>query len=73
MTARTSVASALVHAGPGCSPTAEGDLALPATVAEELAWTQGCDAVRTLRARLPRGRPASARAVAVLVAATAGK
>jgi hypothetical protein len=54
-------------------PTAEGDLALPATVAEELAWTRGCDALRTLRARLPRGRPASARALAVLVAATAGK
>ena len=54
-------------------PTVEGDLALPATVAEELAWTRACDAVRTLRARLPRGRPASARAVEVLVAATAGK
>jgi hypothetical protein len=54
-------------------PTAEGDLALPVTVAEELAWTRACDAVGTLRARLPRGRPASARAVEVLVAATAGK
>jgi hypothetical protein len=54
-------------------PTVEGDLALPATVAEELAWTRACDAVRTLRGRLPGGRPASARAVAVLVAATAGK
>jgi hypothetical protein len=54
-------------------PTAEGDLALPAAVAEELAWTRACDAVRALRARLPRGRPASARAVAALVAATAAK
>ncbi|MGH3172858.1 MAG: hypothetical protein ACRDPF_03195 [Streptosporangiaceae bacterium] len=54
-------------------PTVEGDLALPTTVAEELAWTRACDAVRTLRGRLPGGRPASARAVAVLVAATAGK
>ena len=26
------------------SPTAEGDLALPATVAEKLAWTRACDA-----------------------------
>ena len=42
-------------------PTAEGDLALPATVAEELAWTRACDAVRTLRARLPRGQHAGGR------------
>jgi hypothetical protein len=54
-------------------PTAEGGLALPATVAEEVAWTRACDAARALRARLPSGRPASARAVAVLMAATAGK
>ncbi|SRR6266571_9285150 len=55
-------------------PTAEGDLALPAAMAEELAWTRAGDAVRDIRARLPRGRPAaSTRAVAALVAATAGE
>lgn len=54
-------------------PTAEGELALPAAVARDLAWTSAADAVRDIGARLPRGRQAaSTRAVAALVAATAG-
>ena len=55
-------------------PTAEGDLELPGAAASELAWTCAGDAVRAIVTRLPRGQPAaSARAVAALIAATAGK
>jgi hypothetical protein len=53
-------------------PMAEGELALPAADARHLAWSCAGDAVRDIRAHLPRGRqPASIRAVAALVAATA--
>lgn len=55
-------------------PTGEGDLVLPAGTAAELAWTSAGDAAAAIQARLPRGRPpASARAVAALIAATTGK
>ncbi|MGZ4435415.1 MAG: hypothetical protein ACXVW7_17590 [Trebonia sp.] len=54
-------------------PTTEGDLALPSSTTRDLAWTRADDAVRDIRARLPRGRQAvSTRAVATLFAATAG-
>ena len=53
-------------------PTAEGELALPAATAPDLAWARACDAVRDIRAHLPRGRqPVSIKAVAALVAAIA--
>jgi hypothetical protein len=53
-------------------PTGDGDLALPAAVTGELAWARAGDAIRALRARLPRGRPAaSAGVIAALVTATA--
>jgi hypothetical protein len=51
---------------------AEGDLALPAGTARDLCWACAEDAVRDIRACLPRGRRAvSMRAIAALVAATA--
>ena len=53
-------------------PTAEGELALPAATAPDLAWARASDAVRDIRAHLPRGRqPVSIKAVAALVAAIA--
>ena len=53
-------------------PTTEGELALPAATARDLAWSCAGEAVRNIRAYLPRGRcTASIRAVAALVAATA--
>src|SRR5580704_7208889 len=55
-------------------PTTAGDLVLPASTTRDVAWTCASDAVRTIRARLPRGRQAvSMRAVATLFAATAGE
>lgn len=53
-------------------PITEGQLALPAATAGELAWLRADDAVRKIRACLARERPTlSTRAVAALVAATA--
>jgi hypothetical protein len=53
-------------------PTDEGDLRLAETAAKTVSWACACDAVREVRANLPRRRqPASIRAVAVLIAATA--
>jgi hypothetical protein len=55
-------------------PATEGELTLPASTTRDVAWTCANDAVRTIRARLPRGRQAvSMRAVATLFAATAGE
>jgi hypothetical protein len=55
-------------------PTAEGDLALPAATARVVAWTRAGDAVPDIRGRLSRRRqPASIRAVAALLAATAAE
>jgi len=60
-----------VHALVVVHPIAEGELALPAEGSPELGWAAAGDAVRDLRARLPRGRrSASATAIAVLAAAT---
>jgi hypothetical protein len=63
-----------VHALVVVHPIAAGDLALPAPDGPELGWAAASDAVRDLRACLPRGRrPASATAIAVLAAATAAE
>jgi len=52
-------------------PTTEGRLALPAATARDLSWARADDAVRDIRACLPRRRqPVSMTAVAALAAAT---
>jgi hypothetical protein len=62
-----------VHAMVVVHPIADGDLALPAPDRPELGWAAASDAFHDLRACLPRGRPASATAIAVLAAATTGE
>lgn len=52
-------------------PPADGELALPTATCRDLAWTRASDAVRDIRAQLPREQQAtSIRAVAALLAAT---
>lgn len=53
-------------------PADEGNLRLAATAVRTISWARACDAVSEVRAQLPRRRqPASVRAVAALIAATA--
>ncbi len=55
-------------------PAGEGDPVLPAGTTAGLAWSGAGAATAAIRARLPRGRsPGSPRAVAALIAATAGE
>ena len=51
-------------------PTAQGDLALPTAIINDLAWTHADQAIRAIQAHLLPGQTVSIRAVAALIAAT---